>query len=41
VSAISLDPGETRRLGRFLTDAEGGGRPDEATTETMPATAGP
>ena len=40
VSAISLDPGETRRLGRFLTDSEGG-RPDEATTETMPAAAGP
>jgi len=40
VSAISLDPGETRRLGRFLTDGEGG-RPDEATTETMPAAAGP
>jgi len=40
VSAISLDPGETRRLRRFLTDGEGG-RPDEATTETMPAAAGP
>jgi hypothetical protein len=41
VSAISLDPAETRRLGRFLTEGAGGGRPDEATTETMPAAAGP
>jgi hypothetical protein len=41
VSAISLDPGETRRLGRFLTEAAGGGRTDEATTDTMPAVAEP
>jgi hypothetical protein len=41
VSAISLDPGETRRLSRFLTDAEGGGRSDGSTTDTMPAVAGP
>jgi hypothetical protein len=41
VSAISLDPGETRRLSRFLTEGAGGGRPDEATTDTMPAVAGP
>jgi hypothetical protein len=41
VSAISLDPGETRRLGRFLTEAEGGGRTDGNTTETMPAVAEP
>jgi hypothetical protein len=40
VSAISLDPGETRRLSRFLTEGDGGGRPDDATTETMPAAAG-
>ena len=41
VSAISLDPGETRRRSRFLTEAEGGGRPDGSTTDTMPAVAGP
>lgn len=41
VSAISLDPGETRRLSRFLTEAEGGGRSDGSTTDTMPAVAGP
>ena len=41
VSAISLDPGETRRLSRFLTENEGGGRCDEGTTDTMPAVAGP
>ncbi len=41
VSAISLDPGETRRLSRFLTDAEVSGRPDGGTTDTMPAVAGP
>jgi hypothetical protein len=41
VSAISLDPGETRRLSRFLTESDGGDRPDEATTDTMPAMAGP
>jgi len=41
VSAISLDPGETRRLSRFLTESDGGDRPDEATTDTMPAVAGP
>jgi len=41
VSAISLDPGETRRLSRFLAESDGGGRPDEATTDTMPAVAGP
>ena len=33
VSAISLDPGETRRLGRFLTEAEGGAGTDGSTTE--------
>jgi hypothetical protein len=41
VSAISLDPGETRRLGRFLTEAEGGARTDGSATETMPAVAEP
>ena len=41
VSAISLDPGETRRLGRFLTEAEGGAGTDGSTTETMPAVAEP
>ena len=41
VSAISLDPGETRRLGRFLAEGEGGARPDGGTTDTMPAVAGP
>jgi hypothetical protein len=41
VSAISLDPGETRRLSRFLTEGDGGGHPDDATTETMPAAASP
>ena len=29
------------RLSRFLTESDGGGRPDEATTDTMPAVAGP
>jgi hypothetical protein len=41
VSAISLDPAETRRLSRFLTEGEGGGRGDGSTTDTMPAVAGP
>ncbi|MFL6050830.1 MAG: hypothetical protein ACJ738_13750 [Gaiellales bacterium] len=40
VSAISLGPAETRRLGRFLTEGAGG-RPDDATTDTMPAVTGP
>jgi hypothetical protein len=41
VSAISLDPRETRRLSRFLAEGEVGSRPDGATTDTMPAVAGP
>jgi hypothetical protein len=41
VSAISLDPAETRRLSRFLTEGEVGGRGDGSTTDTMPAVAGP
>jgi hypothetical protein len=41
VSAISLDPAETRRLGRFLAEGQGAGRPDGGTTDTMPAVAGP
>jgi hypothetical protein len=41
VSAISLDPGETRRLSRFLAESEGCDRSNGGTTDTMPVVAGP